>query len=128
MKYFALQIDSSAYNLDGSMVMYSKNDINSVAEIVLKDVPEVDEIILFGSYANDSANEESDIDLMVLTTGKLERIKKLEIIKDLRQDIASQGYSADILLKSRNEYHQQKNAPTLSRTIEKQGISLWKSK
>ncbi|HHE38546.1 MAG TPA: nucleotidyltransferase domain-containing protein, partial [Candidatus Cloacimonetes bacterium] len=62
--------------------MYSNNDINKIKDIILS-VVQPEEIILFGSYVDDSYNDESDIDIMVLLQKELLRKEKLQYLRNL---------------------------------------------
>jgi predicted nucleotidyltransferase len=105
--------------------MYTEKDFETVKDIILKDVPAVSGIILFGSYARGTAKEDSDIDFLILINREYERKEKLKILADLRWDIALAGYNADVLLKYQKKHTADMLSPTLSRVINREGKIIW---
>lgn len=45
--------------------MYTQKDLNTIKDIILRDVPGVTDIILFGSYANGTADEKNDMGIIL---------------------------------------------------------------
>ncbi len=105
--------------------MYTENDFDIVKNIIISNIPDIYKIIIFGSYARGDFNFESDLDFLVITEHDFERKEKLAIISKLRWDIADNGYDADVIIKSRLSYESETGIPTLSRVIQKEGVSLW---
>lgn len=105
--------------------MYTEKDLETVKSIILQDVPEVEQIILFGSYARGTAKEGSDIDFLILTSREYERKEKLKTLADLRWDIALAGYNADVLLKYQKKYTADILPPTIFRVINREGKIIW---
>lgn len=64
--------------------IYSIDDIKSVLNEVLKNT-EVSKAILFGSYAKNNQTENSDIDLLIDSNGKLKGLKFFSIIDLIRE-------------------------------------------
>lgn len=107
--------------------MYSIEDIKAITNIIKEKLRDnCQEIILFGSYANNSANEKSDIDLAVLLNVPLAREKKLDVLSQLWWETSLKGYSVDLLIKPKQDFDKQKKLPTLSRVISREGKLLWK--
>lgn len=81
-----------------------------VATIVDEVAPET--IILFGSRARGTANENSDIDLLVVETEAFspQRSRRKEAAR-LYMALRSMAVSKDILLYSRAEFEHWKNSP-----------------
>lgn len=105
--------------------MYAEKDFEAMKDIILKGVPAVSGIILFGSYARGMAREGSDVDFLILTEREYERKEKLKTLADLRWDIAMAGYNADVLLKHQKAYAADMMSPTLSRAINREGKIVW---
>ena len=105
--------------------MYTEKDIESMKDIILKDIPEVSGIILFGSYARGTAKEGSDMDFMILTRRIFDRKEKLKTLANLRWDIAFAGYNADVLLKHVDNHKLDVKEATLSRVINREGKMIW---
>jgi len=105
--------------------MYTEKDFTAIKNIIIRDIPNVVKVILFGSYARGDAREESDIDFLILTNREYERKEKLKILADLRWDIALAGYNADVLLKEQKKHTADMLSPTLSRVINREGKIIW---
>jgi len=84
--------------------MYSEEDIDRIKELILSNLENVDNIILFGSYARGTANASSDLDFIVLVNSKIERKDKLQLLAKVRWALAKMGYNADILIKEKSVY------------------------
>jgi predicted nucleotidyltransferase len=105
--------------------MYTEKDLTAIKNIIIRDIPDADAVILFGSYARGDAQVESDIDFLILTNREYERKEKLKTLADLRWDIAMAGYNADVLLKYQKTYIADMLSPTLSRVINREGKIIW---
>lgn len=106
--------------------MYTEKDIETIRSVIIQTIPDAVGIILFGSYAQGTACEDSDMDFLVLTDKDYERQKKLLMLASLRWNIASMGYNADVLLKKEDKYLYDKEYPTLSRVIGRTGKAIWR--
>lgn len=86
---------------------------------------DVNSIYLFGSYAYGKPNEESDLDICVITNDKSKR--KIEIMKLIRKAIAKvQHMSVDLLVYYSDEFSERsKLGCTLENQIYNQGVKLY---
>ncbi len=75
-----------------------------VARIVLKFNP--DKIILFGSYASGTANNDSDVDLLVIQNTDLPRHKRSF---DIQKLLIGSMIPMDILVYTNTEFEKEKN-------------------
>lgn len=64
--------------------VYTIDEIKSILEDILHDEP-VYQIILFGSYAKNSANSNSDLDIVVDTNSKLKGFALLKLISKIEE-------------------------------------------
>ena len=64
--------------------IYSINEIKEKLNDLVQNT-EVSEIILFGSYAKNTANENSDIDLVIDSNGKLMGFKLFSLISKIEE-------------------------------------------
>lgn len=64
--------------------IYTLEDIKQMLKEVLKNT-EVERAILFGSYAKDNPTEQSDIDILIDSNGKIKGLKYFAIIEMIRQ-------------------------------------------
>jgi uncharacterized protein len=78
------------------MNMLNDKVIQQITSSVLK-VSDPKKIIMFGSYAREEANEHSDLDLLVIEQGVVDRGK--EMIK-IRNAIGDIGVGVDVLVYS----------------------------
>lgn len=96
-----------------------KNDIDF---IMSQNIKELLYIVLFGSCARLEYNINSDIDLLLITSKELSRIKKGEIRSKLDK---INGITTDIVFYVKEDF--QKSDCLLVRQIKKEGIVLWRS-
>lgn len=82
-------------------------------------------IILFGSYANGTPTEDSDIDICVITN--VQEKKKLQILRNIRKAISPiLSIPVDILLYYESEFKQRASIPTtLEYKINCEGIIIY---
>ncbi|HEC45075.1 MAG TPA: hypothetical protein ENI20_19895 [Bacteroides sp.] len=69
------------------------------------------DIMLFGSRANETANAESDYDILIITNQFLPPEKKTPIRTQIRKDLLKLGIRSDILIQSRTEVEKKKKLP-----------------
>ena len=110
--------------------MYTTTDLNIIIQIIRRIITNnIVEIILFGSYAKGTPDNESDIDIAVITDKKLQRNEKLSLLNTLLWETAQHGYNMDFIFKLSNDYEKDKKfSSTLSKKIFETGKSLWKKR
>ena len=81
-------------------------------------------IILFGSYAHDTQNPESDLDICIITN---DTKRKKEILRDIRRSIIDEADIPMDLLVYRSDEFEQKAAVenSFENVIKKYGITLY---
>lgn len=72
----------------------------------IKEITPATKIYLFGSYAYGTPNEDSDIDLCIITN---ENRRKLEILREIRRNIGDVNYPLDILIYKTDEFNERVN-------------------
>ena len=72
----------------------------------IKEITPATKIYLFGSYAYGTPNEDSDIDLCILTN---ENRRKLEILREIRRNVGDINYPLDILVYKTDEFNERVN-------------------
>lgn len=70
--------------------------------------PEVERVILFGSYATGAATEDSDLDLLVIETTLKSR--RAEMVR-LRASLRPLGIPVDVLVAGADQYEAWKDQP-----------------
>lgn len=108
--------------------MYTEKDFEAVKDIIVENVPEAVGIILFGSYAKGTAREDSDMDILVLLEKDYEWRERRAVLNRIYQNTARQGYLIDFLLKTKANFDRDKELPTISKAIAKEGKVLWMRK
>lgn len=83
-------------------------DSNKINEVVTKIATRFnpDKIILFGSYANGTPNEDSDLDLLIVQDSDLPMQKRG---LDIRLSLIGSMIPIDLLIYTRSEFDQEKN-------------------
>ena len=66
--------------------IYSIEDIKQILSEILADT-EVDKVILFGSYAKNNPNVNSDIDLLIDSNGKLHGLRFFALIDLIKEKL-----------------------------------------
>lgn len=107
--------------------MYSKNDIAKIKQIILKTVtPE--EIILFGSYARDDFNKESDLDFLIVMREELTRTEKNKIRNSLAFQFFDYNYNVDLIITSKSYIQKYKSiSGTIIKPASESGKIIWKN-
>jgi predicted nucleotidyltransferase len=85
----------------------------------------LEKIILFGSQARGTADNKSDVDLLIITSGFNDRFK---IMREIRRSLLALDYAFDIIAVTPEEYERDKNIPgTIARYASKEGIAIYES-
>ena len=88
----------------------------------IKEITPATKIYLFGSYAYGTPNEDSDIDLCILTN---ENKRKLEILREIRRNVGDINYPLDILVYKTDEFNERVNNKYIMESkIYKDGVEL----
>ena len=88
----------------------------------IKEIIPATKIYLFGSYAYGTPNEDSDIDLCILTN---ENRRKLEILREIRRNVGDINYPLDILVYKTDEFNERVNNKYIMESkIYKDGVEL----
>ena len=82
-----------------------KSELKKLADKI-KEITPATKIYLFGSYAYGTPNEDSDIDLCILTD---ENKRKLEILREIRRNVGDINYPLDILVYKTDEFNERVN-------------------
>ena len=100
-----------------------KSELKKLADKI-KEITPATKIYLFGSYAYGTPNEDSDIDLCILTD---ENKRKLEILREIRRNVGDINYPLDILVYKTDVFNERVNNKNIMvRKIYTDGVeSLW---
>ncbi len=118
-------VSKKIYDGTGADVMYTSKDISNLTDIVLRQVNDVVRIYLFGSYAQGTARDDSDIDIAVLLKKMPDWRERKKILNHVYNETGAHNYNVDFIIKSEESFESEKKLPTLSRVIEREGKLLW---
>ncbi|MDP2363140.1 MAG: nucleotidyltransferase domain-containing protein [Ignavibacteria bacterium] len=90
--------------------MLKDETINRIVKDIVEETnPE--KIILFGSYANGTQNEDSDLDLLIVEKESFDKIRsRRKEINRIRKKLSEYRISKDILIYDLNEFNDWKNS------------------
>lgn len=98
-------------------------DFSRLTEIITENV-DAKQIILFGSYAQNMAGPDSDIDILILVDDSASKIQ--EIAQLLHRKIHSViELPCDILVEHENTFRERSALPTIERAIAREGKILY---
>jgi predicted nucleotidyltransferase len=80
--------------------MVTLNDINKLCQKIAEDF-DIEKIILFGSYAKDTATKDSDIDLLIVANIDLPPVERYCAVREALADFPT-GF--DLIVKTPDEY------------------------
>jgi len=108
--------------------MVTQKQIDEIVRILVKDY-QPERIILFGSYANGTAHEESDLDLAIVKKSDLPRFKRGAAVRAaLRSEGRKWFFPMDILVYTPDEMESYQNDPySLVHEILLTGRTLYES-
>lgn len=103
--------------------MKKDNEIKLLVETIVKSF-NIKRVILFGSHANGNSNENSDIDLCIITN---ENKRKLNIIREIRSCISSIiNSSLDLVVYNEDEFNKRSSLKsTMEYKIKNEGVNLY---
>jgi predicted nucleotidyltransferase len=91
-----------------------KSELKKLADKI-KEITPATKIYLFGSYAYGTPNEDSDIDLCILT----------EILREIRRNVGDINYPLDILVYKTDEFNERVNNKYIMESkIYKDGVEI----
>ena len=105
--------------------MYKNSDFKIIRDIVLKKLPNVVAVYLFGSYAKNTASKDSDIDIAILLERKLEWKERKSLLNYLYRETGNKGMIVDFVLKTNDDFQAERSYPTMARVIHREGRLLW---
>ena len=105
------------------MELSIESEIQAIVRGTL-DTMNTKKIILFGSYANKTQNQDSDIDICIITNDKK---RKIDLLRTLRKHLLVQvNHPMDLLIYTENEFYEKAHSyKGLENTILEKGITLY---
>lgn len=83
------------------------------------------EVMLFGSRSRNSASDDSDYDILIVTDQDISSEEKISYRTRIRKDLLKEGIRSDILIQNRKEIEKKKKLPGhIIRNIFKDAVIL----
>ncbi|MBM7583327.1 putative nucleotidyltransferase [Caldicoprobacter guelmensis] len=100
------------------------DELNILKDIIINTVP-VEQIFLFGSYANGVPHEDSDLDIYVVMPedAKIREIDAMRLIYRAIRD--KKTMPVDIIVSKKNKFDERKSTPSIERQIAREGVVLY---
>ncbi|MDO9548977.1 MAG: nucleotidyltransferase domain-containing protein [Candidatus Marinimicrobia bacterium] len=106
--------------------MYTEKDFTIITDVFREHVPGLKALILFGSYARGTAQDDSDADIAAIVEKPVPRAEKLTILNKIWQVLGRMGYRTDIIFKDIEQFEDDKQIPvTMAYEIDQEGKLLW---
>ncbi|MDR1388555.1 MAG: nucleotidyltransferase domain-containing protein [Treponema sp.] len=99
-------------------------ELDMLKDIIVKTVP-VEQIHLFGSYAQGVPHSDSDLDLYIVLKDNAEMRDIDASLKIYRAIGGKKNMPVDILVSKQSAFTHRKNNPTLEQKIVKEGILVY---
>jgi len=101
-----------------------ESELNTLKEIIVNTLP-VEQIYLFGSYANGIPHKDSDLDLYVVLNDDVQ-MRLIDAVTKIRLAIdAKKTMPVDIIANTLSRYRDRTEGPTIERTIAREGIKIY---
>jgi predicted nucleotidyltransferase len=100
-----------------------RQELSILTDIITKTVP-VEQIYLFGSYANGTPRKDSDLDLYVVAKDSVTDCVEASVA--IRKAIRDKKtMPVDIVVDRQSTFQRRKTAPTIERVIAREGLVLY---
>lgn len=101
-----------------------QDELNILKDIILDTVP-VEQIFLFGSYADGTPHAESDLDLYVVISDNV-NIREIDAMRLIRKAIRDKKtMPVDVMVGKKDKFNQLKSTPSIERQIAMEGMVLY---
>ncbi len=98
-------------------------ELNILKDIIVNTVP-VEQIFLFGSYANGTPHADSDLDIYVVMPENA-GIREIDAMRLIHRAIRDKKtVPVDVIVSKKDKFNRRKSAPTIERQIAQEGMVL----
>ncbi len=100
-----------------------RDELNILKDIIVNTVP-VEQIFLFGSYANGTPHADSDLDIYVVMPENA-GIREIDAMRLIHRAIRDKKtVPVDVIVSKKDKFNRRKSAPTIERQIAQEGMVL----
>jgi predicted nucleotidyltransferase len=101
-----------------------QDELDILKDIIVNTVP-VEQIFLFGSYANGTPHADSDLDIYVVMSEDA-NIREIDAMRLIHRAIRDKKtMPADVIVSKKNKFNERKATPTIERQIAREGVVLY---
>ena len=101
-----------------------ETELDTLKQIIVNTVP-VEQIYLFGSYADGFPHKYSDLDLYVVLKDDIQ-MRLIDAVVKIRLAIGrKKTMPVDIIANTLSRYRERAEGPTMERTISREGIKIY---
>ncbi|WP_366922091.1 nucleotidyltransferase domain-containing protein [Metallumcola ferriviriculae] len=101
-----------------------RDELNILKDIIVETIP-VEQIFLFGSYANGIPHADSDLDLYVIMSDNV-NIREIDAMRLIRKAIRNKKtMPVDVMVGKKDKFNKLKSIPGIERQIVREGIVLY---
>lgn len=101
-----------------------RDELDTLKDIIVDTVP-VEQIFLFGSYANGTPFADSDLDICVVMPENAD-VREIDAIKLIHRAIRDKKtMPVDVIVSKRDKFDQRKSTPSIERQIAQEGVVLF---
>ena len=101
-----------------------QDELEILKDIIVDTVP-VEQIFLFGSYANGTPHADSDLDIYVVMAENAD-IREIDAMRLIHRAIRDKKtMPVDVVVSKKNKFNQRKSTPTIERQIVQAGMVLY---
>lgn len=107
-----------------------KNNLEKIIKAYLRCIPKkikIEAVFLFGSYAKGNFNENSDIDLIIVSPDfkKIDFLKRLEMLSSFRKNKLTRSVAMDIIGYTPKEFKNIDKESIIMREVKKEAKMLY---
>jgi len=101
-----------------------QDELNILKDIIIKTVS-VEQIFLFGSYANGVPHDDSDLDIYVVMPEDA-NIREIDAMRLIHRAIRDKKtMPVDVIVSKKNKFDERKSTPSIERQIAREGVVLY---
>ena len=101
-----------------------RDELNILKDIIVETIP-VEQIFMFGSYADGIPHADSDLDLYVIMSDNV-NIREIDAMRLIRKAIRNKKtMPVDVMVGKKDKFNKLKSTPGIERQIVREGMVLY---